>query len=425
MSVASDVPVADFAEFVKDVQNEPVPVTAAKIDSLSLLAKESSFDGLSTRCDSAKASLSHADPSTDTTFSARLAFVEQAQLTAERNLESLSASIDGVRRRLTGELRSLRDIVEGFQDRIAAVVMSTIRQEIEKVTGGTTPAELLKRVEDFDRLLKSDLLYRRGCDFIYGQNGYESVKSQTLGLSHLQTAANMGHADAQYVLGQCRRDGLGCDKNLKEFAKYTRMAAEQGHSYGEARYSYALVYGFGVTRDEDKAFEYAKKSAERGNAVGQNQLAYSYEAGIGVATNPVIALQFYKMSADQGNSYGQMNYGLALWEGRCVDQDISAAVEYFKLAAEQGNSYGQALYGQALLEGKGVMKDFSRGARWVKKAADQGSAEGQYQYAWCLENGKGTNKEIRKAIEFYRMAAEQGNPNGKSAYERLRRRAWA
>jgi hypothetical protein len=189
--------------------------------TLSLLANEFSFDELSAQCESLKASLAHADPTLDASVSSRLAFLEQAQLNAEREIESLLVSVDAVRRHLTDELRTIHDMVENFHEWIVAVVMGVMRQEIEKVAGGTTPGELLKRVEDVDRRLESDMLYRRGCDFIYGQNGYESVKSQTLGLSHLQVAANMGHADAQYVLGQCRRDGLGCEKNLKDFAKYT------------------------------------------------------------------------------------------------------------------------------------------------------------------------------------------------------------
>jgi TPR repeat protein len=391
----------------KAVQDKNYSVTAQNVDALALLCDEFSFDGLAGHCRAFRAG--PAD-----TLESRVAFLEAALLTEQRLREELATDLAGVRRRFVGEIRDLRQAFDEFQK----ATMVLVHEEISRIPS----SDLGQQIAELQRRLDADMLFRRGCNYIFGEAGFLSMKSQVLGFTELRQAADMGHSDAQFICGQCLRDGIGCEKNPRDFVRYTQLSAEQGNSYAEARYSYALLYGFGISRNDDLAFEFAQRSSQRGNSVGQNQLAVAYETGKGVAKNAMVAIQFYKLSADQGNSYGQMNYGMALIDGSVIPQDIPAGISYFKLAADQGNSYAQALYGSALIDGKGVVKDINRGAEWIKKAADQGSSEGQYQYGWCLENGKGVPKDIKRATEYYRLAADQAHTNAKTAYDKLKRR---
>jgi TPR repeat protein len=56
------------------------------------------------------------------------------------------------------------------------------------------------------RLFEAEQHYRRGCEYLYGMNGYGEGGehlSKKLGLSELQLSADCGHADAQFRYGQC------------------------------------------------------------------------------------------------------------------------------------------------------------------------------------------------------------------------------
>jgi hypothetical protein len=54
---------------------------------------------------------------------------------------------------------------------------------------------------------EAEQLYRRGCEYFFGTNGYgergEGL-SRTLGLFELKKSADLGHVDAKYQIGQRR-----------------------------------------------------------------------------------------------------------------------------------------------------------------------------------------------------------------------------
>jgi TPR repeat protein len=408
--VQSDVSIPVFAEFIKAVEDKNYTVTEQNVDALSLLCEEFSFGELAAQCRAFRAGWPE-------TVESRVAFLEASLVAEQKMREELASALARLQHRFVCDMKHLCEAFDEFQK----ATMVFVHQEVARIPS----SDLGQKVADVERKLEAEMLYRRGCNYIFGEAGFLSMKSQVLGLTQMHQASNMGHADAQFIYGQCLRDGIGCEKNPREFVHFTRLSAEQGNSYGEARYSYALFYGCGAPRNDDLAFDYAQRSSQRGNSVGQNQIAVAYENGRGVAKNPMVALQFYKLSADQGNSYGQMNYGMALVDGTVIPQDIPKGVDYFRLAAQQGNSYAQALYGQALVEGRGIVKDLNRGARWIKRSADQGSSEGEYQFGCCLESGKGIPKDLKMSMKYYRLAAEEGHTSAKTAYDRLRRRiAW-
>ena len=84
-------------------------------------------------------------------------------------------------------------------------------------------------------------------------------------------AANAGHADAQFKLGECYWCATGVSQSDEAAAHWYRESAEQGHA--EAQYKLGMCYleGRGVTKDEAEATEWFHKSAEQGcaRAIGQ------------------------------------------------------------------------------------------------------------------------------------------------------------
>ena len=65
-----------------------------------------------------------------------------------------------------------------------------------------------------------------------------------------RSAANVGHAGAQFSLGEACRHGFGVEKNDVEAVKWHRLAADQGHAWGQ--HSLGLIYATGsVTVPQD------------------------------------------------------------------------------------------------------------------------------------------------------------------------------
>lgn len=85
-------------------------------------------------------------------------------------------------------------------------------------------------------------------------------------------AAEHGHIDAQYNLGQIYYKGKYVRKNYDEAAKWYRKAAEQGHA--NAQYYLSLCYqkGNGVPKNINYALYWCRKAAEYGNSDAQRHL---------------------------------------------------------------------------------------------------------------------------------------------------------
>jgi hypothetical protein len=115
-------------------------------------------------------------------------------------------------------------------------------------------------------------------------------------------AADLGHSDAQYKVGQvfaCRPlIGTLC-RDIPMMLKYYNLAAEEGHS--DARCALASMYenGIGVKQDVVMAVVLYRLSAEQNNKLAQEKLSYLYEKNV-LPFYPN-RLQDYKADLEQRN----------------------------------------------------------------------------------------------------------------------------
>lgn len=63
----------------------------------------------------------------------------------------------------------------------------------------------------------------------------------------------MGHADAQYCLGEIYENGLGIIQDYEEAAKWYRKAAEQGNVNAQCMLGYIYCESQGVPQDYNEA----------------------------------------------------------------------------------------------------------------------------------------------------------------------------
>jgi TPR repeat protein len=122
-------------------------------------------------------------------------------------------------------------------------------------------------------------------------------KDDPMGGKMLMEAADLGHVEAQFLLG-------GAYKNLKkleEAVHWYAKAAEQGHIGAMA----SLGNVFHDHKVHDKAFKYFLAAAERGEVVSQLNVGVYYAKGWGVKIDAEKAMEWMKKSADQGYADAQ------------------------------------------------------------------------------------------------------------------------
>jgi TPR repeat protein len=223
----------------------------------------------------------------------------------------------------------------------------------------------------------ADALYQQG-KTLYDAQQY------TQALPILQEAADLGHAEAQYLLGWAYCMGDGVAQNYPAAMAWWLKAAEQGHAQAQYEIGVMYEYGEGVKEDYREAMAWYAKSAEKGNAAAMNNIGYLYDYGLGVSADAREAYVWYRKSADGGYATGQYNTGL--W--------------YL-------NGYG------------GVKKDAAEAVKWFTLSAEQNDEWAQYELGVCYEKGLGVQKDLNHALRLYRQAEAGGYEDAAKAVARL------
>jgi TPR repeat protein len=137
---------------------------------------------------------------------------------------------------------------------------------------------LSKEVSKLRQLFESEHLYRRGCEYLYGTNGYDST-SQPFGLTLLKSAAEAGHSDAQFQCGKCHLNGKGCLQNKSLAVRYLEKVLERSE----------LDILSGRFQDLNAEVHRCEKSD---NPSAQNLLGDCFSNGRGVETDLVRGAEY-------------------------------------------------------------------------------------------------------------------------------------
>lgn len=117
-----------------------------------------------------------------------------------------------------------------------------------------------------------------------------------------------------------------------------RRAAEFGHR--EANYELGEIYrqGLGVKREMALAARYYGDAAVAGHVDAQYWLAEAFANGHGVEPNLSWAMRWYGKAAYQGHAEAQFAYGVLLGTGRGLAKNQARAFGWLTLAEQQGIS---------------------------------------------------------------------------------------
>jgi len=135
--------------------------------------------------------------------------------------------------------------------------------------------------------------------FQQGMTAYNAGHHESA-LQAWRSAAEGGHAEAQFNLGIAYAKGLGTLADMSEAARWWRRAATHGNT--NAQYNLGLIYsqGYGVAKDPAQAVIWWQMAAGGGDPAAQFNLGVMYAEGDGVAQNLKNAVRWWNKSAGQG-----------------------------------------------------------------------------------------------------------------------------
>jgi TPR repeat protein len=324
-SVTSDVRSSSFLEFVRSLRGEPYLLDRSTVAELSQLAQEFGCQDLSTACSSFGDA---PNPDGQASLYEGMCFLKEQQVALMRQIELQNLQLARVQQDRQSSAALMRSLEQQVLEQ---------QRQLSRLQGENKAlSDRLGALEVLRATVESEQLYRRGCEYFYGTNGFglrAQDISQRLGLTELRRAADSGHSDAQYVCGRILRE-CPTFEDASASTRFMKSAADNGNSYGEMGYARALDFGYGVGQSDEEAFAYYRRSAEHGNARGQNGCGYCFEFGKGVQKDLAIAAQYYWLGAEQGNGPAQGNFGLCLRDGKGVPKNNKRAADYIRRAKE-------------------------------------------------------------------------------------------
>jgi tetratricopeptide (TPR) repeat protein len=206
--------------------------------------------------------------------------------------------------------------------------------------------------------------------------------------------------------------------DLKEAARYFKLAADQNDAHGQFYYGFCLSRGQGVKIHKREAAKYYKLAADQNHPKACFEYGVCLEHGDGLETDLPRAISFFRRAADHGDLDGQSRYGFALQHtlssqssGNSVVQSTDNAVtiaagssrftearQYYEKSADGSNPTGMLLYGHALQYGIGIDSDLDGAAEYYEVKEVE-------QMRWCSNNSLRCLHACHKTSGLDRLSA--------------------
>ncbi|KAI1847326.1 hypothetical protein JX266_006551 [Neoarthrinium moseri] len=161
----------------------------------------------------------------------------------------------------------------------------------------------LKRATEASDAMYNAAPYQLGVLYETGY-GDDIFKDESYAAELFTQAAELGHADANYRMGDAYEHGkLTCPRDPALSVHFYTGAAEKGHA--AAMMGLCAWYMVGaepiLEKDEEEAYEWAHRSADLGFVKAQYAVGYFTEMGIGCRRDVLEANVWYVKAADSGD----------------------------------------------------------------------------------------------------------------------------
>ncbi len=256
--------------------------------------------------------------------------------------------------------------------------------------------------------------------------------------------AEMGNADATYLMGFAHETGRGAEASAEKAEEYYRKGLEKNHADSAYRLAFLLMGGndktsvlearailekqalkdpavagrvlgeafllgrFSEEPDPEKAISWWEKASASGDVASMLFIGRFYDGQMGFADkrDPALALEYFNKAAEAGNTGAMVALGSRLLYGDEKGRDEKRGLAILKKAIDAGDSSAYVALGTwqetVKKDSKAALAEFERGK-------DAGQVESMIQAAAYHIEGKGTEKDVPRGVEILETAAEGGS----------------
>ena len=232
----------------------------------------------------------------------------------------------------------------------------------------------------------------------------------------LEKAAQSGHAEAAWYLGEMYHKGQGTQKEGSTACRYFVQASHGGYKEAYLRTGLCYFVGAGVQQDFSEALRWGKKAAENTDEIQQTEedkellarlMAALYVKGKGTLQDFSEAAKWIKKTAEMGDALSQGMLAFFYYSGQGVLMNDAKARYWAEKAAAQGDSMGEFILGM-LYQFRQEPPNMPKAISWYEKSAAQKNAAAQQALAMIYEEGLGVKPDLAKAHDYYRQAVKNG-----------------
>ena len=240
---------------------------------------------------------------------------------------------------------------------------------------------------------------------------YATEQTPTTAPDQLQPASNDPEAMFQQARALLRGDGV--KKDAAQAFKLMQSAADLGHADAMGGLGYFYSQGISVPKDPEKALEWFRKGAEKGSAKSQYNLGTSLMKSH--EENPVEkqateAIEWIRKAAEQNLPEANLTYGTYAYFGEnSIAQNYELAATHFQIAADQSLADAQNYLGAMNQNGQGMAIDFEQAIAWYRKAALQGHIRAQANLGFAIGTNNADENKQNEALAWLSIASQQGD----------------
>jgi len=160
----------------------------------------------------------------------------------------------------------------------------------------------------------------------------------------MTAAAQLGHAEAQAVLGQWYLDGHGVARDPAQALHWFLRGAHLGHAMAMNMAGRCHEQGWGTSADAGKAVHWYRQAVRLDLPEAKYNLANMLASANGVARDHAEAFALYKQATELGYAKAFAKLGRYYEDGQIVAQDADEALRCYRRGAEGGDFRGQFCY---------------------------------------------------------------------------------
>ncbi|WP_338845495.1 tetratricopeptide repeat protein [Massilia sp. W12] len=227
----------------------------------------------------------------------------------------------------------------------------------------------------------------------------------------LQSAADMGLGDAQYLLGLQYSLGETLPRNDANAYTLLRSAARNGHMPAALLFGKLYLEGRGVSRDMRQALRWISQAAQAGLLEAQSTLGILYSNPQYGLQNGEQAMYWLQLAAQAGDAAAQYSLGLQYMRGQFTEQDFAQARHWYEQAEQAGMAEAACNLGAMAEHGQGMPLNHALAAELYRSAAERGVAAAMYSLGMLYQRGLGVPADEGLARQWMAQAAAGGYRN--------------